>query len=135
MKTHVEFRSSAFPAYPEEQDQINPGRFGRRLAEWLVGTLSSAGLEPDEPAGEDWGWRITIPNESFPLWIGCGNYDEYPDGFLCFIEPSKPFVRRWLRKVPTEATVTRIAELLDAALRNHPEIYDLRWWNDHEVRS
>ncbi len=133
MKTHVEFRSSAFPPYPDEEDQINPGRFGKRLAEFIVQTLASAGFEPDEPGAEDWGWCVTVRNDSFPLWVGCGNYDEYSNGFLCFIEPSKPFVRRWFRKVPTEATVARVAELLEAALRNHPEVRELRWWSEQEV--
>jgi len=35
MKTHVEFRSSAFPAYENEEEEINPGLWGRRLAEHL----------------------------------------------------------------------------------------------------
>ena len=41
------------------------------------------------------------PVSGYRLWIGCGNYEEYPDGFLCFIEPSKPFVRKWFRKIDT----------------------------------
>jgi len=36
MKTQVEFRSSKFPPYEGEQEQINPGLWGKRLAEYLV---------------------------------------------------------------------------------------------------
>jgi len=33
MKTQVEFRSSKFPPYEGAQQQINPGLWGKRLAE------------------------------------------------------------------------------------------------------
>ena len=33
MKTQVEFRSDKFPPYEGEEEQINPGLWGKRLAE------------------------------------------------------------------------------------------------------
>jgi hypothetical protein len=44
MQTHLEFRSTEFPAYPHEEE-INPGRFGKRLAEFLVAQLPRAGFD------------------------------------------------------------------------------------------
>jgi hypothetical protein len=82
MRTHVEFRSAAFPPYPGEEEQINPDLYGKRLAEFVFDALSRAGFEPDEPGPEDWGWCVTIKNREFPLWVGCGHYQEYDDGFL-----------------------------------------------------
>src|SRR5690348_14936914 len=114
MKTHLEFRSSAFPPYPGEEDQINPDLFGKRLAEFVVEALKADGFNPDEPGPEDWGWSVTIENSAFPLWVGCGHYQEYEDGFLCFIEPSKPYVRRWFRRIPTEAVVGRVGTVLES---------------------
>jgi hypothetical protein len=32
METHVEFRSNRFPPYDGEEEQINPGLYGKRLA-------------------------------------------------------------------------------------------------------
>ena len=93
MKTHVEFRSAAFPPYEGEEDEINPGRYGKRVAEFLIRGLKQKGFQPSEPVAEDWGWVVPIQNDAFRLWIGCGNYDEYPDGFLCFIEPHQPTIR------------------------------------------
>ena len=89
MKTHVQFRSDAFPPYDGEEDEINPGRYGKRVAEFLVRGLKDKGFEPLDPVAEDWGWVVPIKNDGFNLWIGCGNYDEYPDdGFVCFIDQS-----------------------------------------------
>jgi predicted transposase YbfD/YdcC len=97
MKTHVEFRSDAFPACDGEEDEIKAGRYGRRVAEMLVTGLRQKGFDALAPIGEDWGWVVPIQNDGIRLWIGCGKYDEYPDdGFLCFIEPHQPRIRRWL---------------------------------------
>jgi len=131
MRTHVEFRSSAFPPYEGEEEQINPGRYGRRLAEFLQEELSQQGIPTEEIYSEDWGWAVPIVNEAFTLWVGCGNYDEYPDGFLCFIEPSKPSVRRGLfKKIDTTATVENLAAAIEKALLARPDVRELRWWSN-----
>jgi hypothetical protein len=127
MKTQVEFRSAAFPAYEGEEENINPGRWGKRLAEFLQQKLMEENIPTGEIYFEDWGVALPIKNEAFPLWIGCGNLDETEDGFVCFIEPSKPYVRRWFRKIETVPTVTRLSETLDRILRSQPEIRDVEW--------
>jgi hypothetical protein len=71
--------------------------------------LPSQGFAALRMYAEDWGWRIDFENGDFPLWLGCGNYQQYKYGFLCFIEPSRPFVRRLLKKIPTTDTVERLA--------------------------
>jgi len=132
LRTQVEFRSSAFPAYENEEDEINPGCWGKRLAEYLKGKFEEVGILTEEIYFEDWGVVLPLKNETFPLWIGCGHYREYPDGFLCFIEPRKPYVRRWFRKIDTTATVSHIADTLDKILRANPSISDIRWWEASE---
>ena len=127
MKTQVEFRSAAFPAYEGEEESINPGRWGKRLAEFLQQKLTEENIPTGEIYFEDWGVALPIKNEAFPLWIGCGNLDETEDGFVCFIEPSKPYVRHWFRKIDTVPTVTRLSETLDRILRSRPEIRDVTW--------
>ena len=132
MRTHLEFRSAAFPAYPGEEEEINPGRHGKRLAEFLDRGLRGHGFEVAHIGAEDWGWRIGLRHDAFPLWIGCGNYEEYEDGFLCFIEPSKPFVRHWLKRIPTFETVERLASALEKIVQQSGEARDLRWWTEAE---
>lgn len=100
METHVEFRSALFPPYDGEEAEVNPGSYGKRLAEFLRRGLTGRGFEAGEPFAEDWGWVVPIVNTEFSMWIGCGNYDEYPsDGFLCFIEPHTLTIRKWFRKM------------------------------------
>lgn len=133
MRTHLQFRSSSFPAFASEYEEINPGVFGKRLADYLASALPSFGLHVERIDCEDWGWRIDLRNEGFPLWIGCSNYSEYSDGFLCQIIPSKPYVWRWFKKVPTVETVERVAKAIEAALAAHGNVHALRWWDESEV--
>jgi hypothetical protein len=129
METHVQFRSDQFPPYDSEQYEVNPGRYGKRLAEFLRLGLTKRGFEVDEPVAEDWGWIVPIKNNAFRLWIGCGNYDEYPnDGFLCFIEPHTPFIRRFLRRINVTDRVRELRDALDELLDGEPRVRDKRWW-------
>jgi hypothetical protein len=135
MRTHVEFRTSRFPPYAEEEAQVNPGRYGKRLAEFLRKGLAAHGMDAGEIYAEDWGWAVPIKNEAFDLWIGCGNYDEYEDGFLCFIEPSTPTVRRGLfKKVDTTVDVERVAAAMEAILLANADIRGVRWWSEDEAK-
>ena len=135
MRTHIEFTSTEFPAYEDEDEAVNPGRFGKRLAEWLAVTLPAHGFVVRGIGAEDWGWRVEVENQAFPLWVGCGNYEEFEHGFLCFIEPSKPFVRKLFSKVATSETVERLASALEAALRQRGDVSRLRWWSEDEART
>ena len=53
MKTQVEFRSSKFSPYEGEQQQINPGLWGKRLADYLVQNLSEKGIKTEEIIAEE----------------------------------------------------------------------------------
>jgi hypothetical protein len=135
MRTHVQFISDAFPPYPGEDEEINPGVWGRRLVEFIVSKLPDHGITTDEFYTEDWGWEIPVKNEAFPIFIGCSNQIE-PGGseFLCFIDPCKPEVRRgFFKKVSTVADVARVADTLDKILNSHSGIRELRWLKEDEI--
>ena len=132
MLTHVEFRSDEFPPYDGEDHQINPGLWGRRLAEFLRDGLRIEGFQTEEPKAEDWGWVLPIVNEGFRLWVGCGNYQEYPDGFLCFIEPHEPSVRRFLKRIDTRERISALQRAMDKVLVEEAGIRAKRWWTYEE---
>ena len=96
--------------------------------------LRDKGFVPLDPVAEDWGWVVPIENDGFSLWVGCGNYEEYPDdGFLCFIEPHRPRIRRWiLWTVDTSASVTKLQEAIDQLLSANPTVRDKKWWSYDE---
>ena len=127
MKTQVEFRSDKFPPYEGEEEQINPGLWGKRLAEYLVQKLSEKGIKTEEIIAEDWGWYIPIKNEEFRLAICCGHQNGDDDAFLCFTEPSTPVVRRFFKKIDATTQLARLTEALQQIFSSDSEIRDVVW--------
>ncbi len=127
MKTQVEFRSSKFPSYEGEEEQINPGLWGKRLAEYLAQKLAEKGIMTEELVAEDWGWYVPVRNEGFRLALCCGHQNGDDDEFVCFTDPSTPIVKTFLKKIDATAQLTLLTEALQQILASDPEIRDVVW--------
>ncbi len=132
MLTHVVLRSEGFPAYESEDEEVNPGRYGKRLAEFIAEGLMSEGEIVGELIPEDWGWVVPVENPSFTLWVGVGNYEEYENGFLCFIEPHAEYVRKLWKKVPARERIELLQQRLNRVLCSSKEIHELKWSSHNE---
>ena len=127
MKTQVEFRSAKFPAYEGEEEQINPGLWGKRLAEYLVEKLAQKSIRTEGIIAEDWGYYIPVENEGFRLGVCCGHQNGDDDEFLCFTDPIVPVVRKWFRKIDATPQLTRLRDALEQILSSDPDIREVRW--------
>lgn len=127
MKTQVEFRSTKFPPYEGEEEQINPGLWGKRLAEYLVQRLEERGIATEEMVAEDWGWYVPVRNEGFRLALCCGHQRGDDDEFLCFTDPSSPVVKKFFEKIDATAQLTRLTDALHQILSSDPELREVVW--------
>jgi hypothetical protein len=127
VKTQVRFRSTKFPAYEGEQEQVNPGLWGKRLAEYLVLGLKRSGVETEDIIPEDWGWYIRIANANFPLGVGCGHQSGHDDEFLCFTDPPRTTIKRWFKKIDATPQLEKVVSALQAILASDPSIKDIAW--------
>ena len=127
MKTVVTFRSAKFPPYEGEEEQINPGLWGKRLAEYLVARLAEQGIKTEPLVAEDWGWYVPIKNEGFRLALCCGHQDGDDDEFLCFTDPSRPVVKKFFKKINATAQLTRLVTALQQILARDPDIRQVVW--------
>jgi hypothetical protein len=127
MNTQVTFRSDNFPPYDGEQEQINPGLWGKRLAEYFVEKLKETGIETEEIIPEDWGWYIPIKNEEFRLAICCGHQNGDDDEFLCFTDPDKPVIKKLFRKIDATEQLGRIVAAMEKILAADSEIRNVKW--------
>ena len=131
IKTSVEFRSNKFPPYDGEEEQINPGLWGKRLAEYLVQKLMEKGIETERMVAEDWGWYIKIKNEGFEMAVCCGrqNSDTNSDAdqFVCFTYPSTPIVKKLFKKIDATSKLTLLTEALQQILASDPDIKEIVW--------
>ena len=126
MKTFVEFRSDKFPSYGEEE-LINPGLWGKRLAEYFVAKLPAHGLVAGEPIAEDWGWYVPIVVDGAALALCCGHQDGDDDQFLVFTDPPKPVTRKLFKRIDVTPQLARLVRAVDAILAADPDIRDLSW--------
>ena len=133
MRAQVEFVSADFPPYPGEDQGPTPGRFGQRLAEFLAQELPAHGFPVLSVTVHMWGFKVALENTDYPLWLGCGNYEGHETGFLCFLEPATPFVRKWFRKLPNAPTIERLAIAVETILQSSGKVSNLRWWSENEL--
>lgn len=127
METFVEFRSSKFPAEPGEEAQLNPGVWGKRLAEYLVQHLERHGIATGEMNAEDWGWFIPLANPTVPMAICCGHQDGAENTFVCFTEPSRPVVKKLFRTIDVTPQLERLTAALRQILEADADITDIVW--------
>ncbi len=132
MKTHVEFRSSKFPPYDGEEEEINPGLWGKRLTEYLAAKLAEQGIATDEMAVEDWGCYLPIRNEGFRLGLCCGHQNGDDDQFVCFTEPATPKIKKLFRTIDATPQLTRLLDALRQILESDPDIREIVWSGPHE---
>lgn len=127
MKTFVRFRSSKFPAYPGEEEQINPGLWGRRLAEHLAACLADVDISPGEIVLEDWGCYLPVIVDGQAIGVCCGHQDGDDDEFVVFTDPDRPFIRRWFRRVDVSLPLARLTGAIADILDKDPEVLEVEW--------
>jgi hypothetical protein len=127
MNTQVTFRSDKFPPYEGEEEQINPGLWGKRLAEYFVEKLKGTEIKTEEIIPEDWGWYIPIKNEGFRLAICCGHQNGDDDEFLCFTDPDKPVIKKLFKRIDATEQLTRLVTAMERILASDPDIRNIEW--------
>lgn len=127
MRTQVEFRSSKFPPYEGEEEEINPGLWGKRLTEYLARKLAESGIETEEMVTEDWGCYLPLRIEGFRLALCCGHQKGEDDQFLVFTDPSTPKVKKLFRTIDTTPQLSRIIDALRKILESDPDIREVVW--------
>ena len=134
MRTDLEFNSNFFEPIDGEEDETNPGIFGKALAQFLSDEFELRGYETDI-FPEDWGWHVELSPTSTPLpyalWFGCSSYDDVGD-WLIQIHPHKPIIRRWFKKYDVTLEVKTVASLIEEILVQKAAATNLRWWSDAE---
>jgi hypothetical protein len=127
MKTFVEFRSTKFPPYEGEEEEINPGLWGKRLAEYISRKLEERGIKTDGIIMEDWGCYLPIQNDGFRLALCCGHQYGDDDQFTIFTDPKTTKIRKFLRVIDTTPQLTKLTDAVKNILENDPDIYEIKW--------
>ncbi len=118
MKTEIYIKSNLFPAYPNEEEEINPGRFGRKLGEFVREALVKNGVEVVDLYPTDYGYEMRIVQFDFDVFVITGNVDEEENIdskenlFLISIDPNKDYVRKFFKKIPTKPVIEKVYNII-----------------------
>lgn len=150
----VAFKSDAFPKYPnEDEETINPSRWGKRLAEFVRDNLPSYGVETEGVLCEDWGWLVGVVNPAYSLWIGCGPIDddsqyqqpkesegamEAPQlsgigmvEFSMFVVAEPGLLKRLFRRIDVAPGIARVVAAMESMLQESAEFHDVDWTGNY----
>jgi hypothetical protein len=128
------FKSSLFEIEPGEDEEINPGIYGRQLAQWLKGKLEAAGYAVDDVINEDWGRCLMCQRSPFALWVGVASVDdeERVEGMIptkdavvwhCFaVTEGGLRLRMFGKKNEIETARAKLDSTLQSILRAEPTI-------------
>ncbi len=123
MKTDIFIKSDLFPAYKDEEKDINPGRFGKKLGEFIKNALIKNNIEVADFYPTDSCYEIRINKFNFDIFVLTGNLDGEENHFLISIEPKKEFVRKLFKKIPTKPAIEKIYNIIvDELLKEKIEI-------------
>lgn len=120
------FSSSAFQPVAGEDDDTNPGIFGRALAEWLAQTLPAAGLDAGEVMPEDFGWLVPVRTSPHKTYVACASNEEAPSTWQLFVFAEGGLLARLLGKDFRDRDVRRVFQAVHDAVRSHPSVHDVR---------
>lgn len=72
----LSFESTAFAVAEGEDEETNPGIFGRSLAEWLSTQLNQRDIPTSGVVPEDFEWCVKVAAHPHKLYVACSNAND-----------------------------------------------------------
>ena len=120
--------TSFFKVEPGEDQETNPGIYGRAFAHWLADRLRARGEPVEQVLTEDWGRCVVLARRPYLLWIGCGNRADRIDEWGAFVTAEPGLFQRLFRTVDTRPGVARLHRVLDEIMHEVP--HATRVWSE-----
>ena len=119
------FKTDLFDVEQGEDEETNPGLYGKQLASWLREQYSNMGYTVEDIIPEDWGWCVMCQREPYWLWVGCSSVleSEPVKGLIpekneitwrCFAAAEVSLFKRLFKRTETAEGLAKFkAELLE----------------------
>lgn len=120
------FESSAFAATPGEDQETNPGIYGKALALWLVAQLRTAGFMAGDVVAEDFGWCVPVESNPHTLYVVCASTDGNADRWRVFAFAEGGILARLLGKDRRAESLAALFSAVQLCLMSAPRIHSLR---------
>ena len=122
----LEFESSAFAVIPGEDEETNPGIYGKALALWLAEQLRAAGFFPGTVIAEDFGWCVPIASDAHSLYVVCASTGEKPDQWRVFAFAEGGVIDRLFGNDQRSSLLAPLFTGIRKCLESAPIIHGLR---------
>ena len=122
----LEFESSAFAIIPGEDEETNPGIYGKALAQWLAEQLRVAGFSPGEVIAEDFGWCVPVQSEHHSLYVACASAGEKPQQWRVFAFAEGGVMARLSGKDGRAESLAVLYTAVRQCLQSAPSVHGLR---------
>jgi hypothetical protein len=122
----IHVQSSRFAIEPGEDEEVNPGIYGRQFSTWLAGELPAFGWLVKRTIAEDFGRLVEVEHQCFRVYVACANGHDGEQSWQAFtiVEGGG------LRGIFANSTKCQIADQLladvERALRSDPQTIDVR---------
>lgn len=127
MSAQVTFETEFFKPEPGEDENTNPGRYGRSLAHWLKDQLVGRGVSVEEIIPEDFGWVVMVSRKPFLLWLGCGNTDGSTTEWSIFPQAELSLTQRVFSRPDTAAAVRELWAHVQVLVPTIPGSRNVTW--------
>jgi hypothetical protein len=126
MKTKLfEFESTSFEIMPDEDEETNPGIYGKSLSIWLAERLTAHGFNAEKVIPEDFGWCIPIESKQHSLYVTCASADSVPTHWVVFGFAEGWFLLRFVGKDTRKQSITRLNSVLGIIFRESTQVQNL----------
>ena len=114
------FQSSRFRIVQDEDEQTNPGVFGRDLAEWMAHELPTHGYHAlGDVIPEDFAWCVPVAAEDCELYVACVSADE---GWQAYVFADCGLMERLAGRDPRPGAVAALYSAVHTILEDAPGI-------------
>jgi hypothetical protein len=115
----LEFESTDFAVTDGEDDETNPGIYGRALARWIAAQLKVA---DDQVIPEDFGWCVPVKSSPHHLYVACSSEDDSKNKWRVFVFAEGGLMTRLLGRDCRAEEIASLFSEIKRILAAHPDI-------------
>ena len=123
MQAHF-IKTDFFKIEPDEDNETNPGIYGRAFSSWVAASLRTKGVAVEGVIPEDFGWCVMLQRKPSRVWVACGNREESQNEWGAYIVSEPSIVQRLFGKAPSAAELERLNSLVADVVKSVPGGYD-----------
>ena len=123
----ITFQTDFFKPIEGEEEETNPGRYGKQLAEWLAEKLQERGIVVEGVIPEDFGWVVMVSRKPFMLWLGCGNTDGSITEWSVFPVAEPSIFQRIFKRVNPASEVEKLKVHVAELVASIPGVSNVTW--------